>query len=70
LQEKVEELKEKGVKEVIRLSYITQQGETWLISSPHGSEMVEVLEEYDWSKIPRLFCYPGHLHPGKRVVQK
>jgi len=63
-------LKEKKIDEVIRLSYITQQGETWLVSSPHGSEMVKALEEYDWSKIPRLFCYPGYLYPGKRIDQK
>ncbi|MCX5645743.1 MAG: hypothetical protein NTZ17_13860 [Phycisphaerae bacterium] len=62
-----ESLKEKTTEEVIRLSYVTQRGETWLVSSRHGSEMVNVLDEYEWSKIPRLFCYPGYSHPGKRV---
>lgn len=61
--------KESKTEEVIRLSYITHQGETWLVSSPHGCEMVKALHEYDWSKIPRLFCYPGYLYPGKRVGQ-
>jgi hypothetical protein len=56
--------------EVIRLSYITRQRRTWLVSSGHGSEMVEVLDTYDWSKIPRLFSYPGYLHPGKRILQE
>ena len=69
-QQMMEEVKQKNVDEVIRLSYIAQQGETWLVSSPHGSEMVKVLDESVWSKVPRLFCYPGHLYPGKRVNQQ
>ncbi|MCJ7777082.1 MAG: hypothetical protein MUP16_02060 [Sedimentisphaerales bacterium] len=64
-----EKLKEKKIEEVIRLSYITQQGETWWISSPDGSISVKSLEEDEWSLIPRLFCYPGYSHPGKRVAQ-
>lgn len=66
----MESLKEKKIDEVIRLSYITQKGEAWLVSSPHWNEMVKDLEEYDWSKIPRLFCYPGYSNPGKRLDQK
>ncbi len=64
------EAKEKKTEEVIQLSYVTQQGETWLVSSRHGNEIVKSLEDYDWSKIPRLFCYPGYLYPGKRIDQK
>jgi hypothetical protein len=60
--------KGKGPDEVIRLCYVAQQGETWLISSPQGSEMVKAMNEHEWSKLPRLFCYPGYLYPGKRVV--
>jgi hypothetical protein len=69
-QQTMEKAKEKRPSEVIRLSYVAQQGETWLISSPYGSEMVKTLDEYEWSKIPRLFCYPGYLYPGKRVGQQ
>lgn len=68
--QQMESLKEKKIDEVIRLSYITRKGENWAISSPHGSELVEALDEDDWSKIPRLFCYPGYLYPGKRIDQK
>jgi hypothetical protein len=56
--------------DVIRLSYVAQQGETWLISSSCGTEMVKTLDEFEWSRIPRLFCYPGYLYPGKRVSQQ
>ena len=66
----MDNVKEEKTEEVIRLSYVTQRDEKWLVSSPHWNEMVESIEKYDWSKIPRLFCYPGHLNPGKRLDQK
>jgi len=66
-QRHVEEFKRKKIEEVIRLSYITKQGETWSISSPDESISVKSLEENECSLIPRLFCYPGYSHPGKRV---
>jgi len=69
-QRTTEETREKRPDEIIRLAYVAQQGETWLISSSYGNEMVKTPDEYDWSRIPRLFCYPGYLHPGKRVGQE
>jgi len=66
-QQIVEEFKRKKIEEVIRLSYITKQGESWWISSPDGSISVKSLEEDEGSLIPRLFYYPGYSHPGKRV---
>lgn len=69
-KKRTEELKKMNIDEVIRLSYITHHGETWTISSCHGNEWVKVLNDYDWSKIPRLFCYPGYSHPGERTSQQ
>jgi hypothetical protein len=63
-----EEFKGKKIEEIIRLFYITKQGETWWISSPDESISVKSLEEDECSLIPRMFCYPGHSHPGKRVT--
>ena len=64
-----EELKKIEVDEVIRLSYITQQGEIWLIASTHGVRSFKSLGENERSLIPRLFCYPAYSYPGKRVDQ-
>lgn len=67
VQQYKEYIKEQKVKEIIRMFYITQQGETWLVSSPYGIMMVENLEEDECTLLPRLFCYPGFSNPGKRV---
>ena len=66
--EQMERFKE--IDEVVRLYYITWDGEIWVFSSPHGIKWIKAPDEDDWSMIPRLFCYPGYLYPGKRIDQK
>lgn len=63
----VEAFERKKIEEVIQLYYINKQGETWWMSSPNGSTSAKSLEEDECSLFPRLFCYPGYSHPGKRV---
>lgn len=65
----IEEFKKMEIDEVIRLSYITQQGGIWLIASTHGIRSFRSLGENERSLISRLFCYPGYSYPGKRVDQ-
>jgi hypothetical protein len=62
-------LKEMKVEEIIQLSYITPQGKSWYVSFPHGTILGSNLEEDERLLIPRLFCYPGYSHPGKRNDQ-
>jgi len=65
----IENLKKMKIDEVIRLSYINQRDEIWLIASTHGIRSFKSLGENERSLIPRLFCYPGYSYPGKRVDQ-
>jgi len=62
----------KQAQEVFELNYVTAKDGTWFVATPHLSKECQDLKEVESlrANIERIFEYPGHKYPGKRVPAK
>jgi len=61
----------KQAQDVLELNYVTATNGTWIVATPQGSRGHLDLQEVESLRvhIERIFEYPGHKYPGKRVLE-